>query len=278
MSADSTLYTNALATSDQLNSTKAVGHGTGKDSAFHNRFLTANFIQTAGIYLRLSQTVISRAIVLAQRFYTTTGLRDFPIHDVAAAVLLISSKLVSGHPIKPEQLCYVVQFLSLNGNLVFEHDVQTFSVPQTFDVIDTWKQISPTEMEVLAGLAFDTNVVLPYSLALSYIQVLSLHERAGSDIIKLTWSTINDGIRDSPFLTIVHQPNTIAVTSIILAATKLNVVVSDQVNWWDMFDVNSEDVGHSMALILEGKEYASYIRNQNSHTIDTNTKQNKIIK
>lgn len=176
--------------------------------------------------------------------------------------------------------------------------VQRVTVPQLYEA----------EMEVLAAQAFETRVVLPYSLALSYVQVLHLNtstttttasnagDTTGEDgslearnetFGQAVWTILNDAlVVTAPGLAVVHQPHTIAGAAVYLAAARLGVQIGGIVpiqkqagegaegkkgedeegeggqvqRWWEVFDVDSEEVGHCMVMIVDGMERFKRLR------------------
>jgi hypothetical protein len=247
------VYTNALATSSQLNCSPSRRDSIPKSLELRQRFLGANLITEAGILLAVDQLTISRAIVLFQRFFTVSSLRIYSIRQISGASLLLSSKLPSGNPVKPVHICHVLNYIIDRPYLLADTRHQGKHVdypPNAEGIMSQAQELAEGEMEILAALSFDTKVVLPYSLAMSYLQVLGLG--SNDRMCGLTWTLVNDAIRCCPYLMITHQPNVVAVGCIVVAAAQLNLVVSEQDGWWEIFDVDSEDMGHCMVVVLDG--------------------------
>lgn len=95
------------------------------------------------------------------------------------------------------------------------------------------------EAHVLVLLGFDTRVVLPHQLALTYLQALGA---TSSRLAERTLAHLNGGLVSPQLLYLTHQPNALAVAAIYLAAREVDVKLVE-VNWWEVFDVDREDLG-----------------------------------
>lgn len=200
----------------------------------------SHLIQVTGVYLKLPQLVIIPAIAYLQRFYLTNSPADYPVYNMAHAALLTTIKL---HEIQPDiasssKISSVLQFISNRGTEIVSFNPDHELSPST-----------DYEMELLATLNFDTTLLLPHSFALSYIQLLKLYQF--DKFSQTLWAYLNDAIRTTQIF-IIHHPNVIAAACIMLTATELNITISPNSEWWNLFDVESEDLGHSMALIMDG--------------------------
>lgn len=196
----------------------------------------SNLIQVAGIYLGLNQLVIVQAMAYLQRFYLTHSRAEYPVYNLTHAALLITTKLHElQETIGSAKISKVLNFIDKNGIMSFETDNE---IPPASDY----------EMELLAALNFDTDLLLPHSLALSYIQLLELH--ASPDLAQTTWAYLNDAVRTTDLI-IMNHPNVIATAAISLAATSLNLTISKS-EWWTLFDVHLPDLSRAISLVSNG--------------------------
>lgn len=196
----------------------------------------SDLVQVAGVYLGLSQLVIVQAMAYLQRFYLTHSRSDYPVYNLAHAALLTSVKLHELHDsVSSARISKVLNFVAGHVTMPFEADNE---VPPGSDY----------EMELLAGLNFDTEVLLPHSLVLSYMQLLELQTLPG--LAQSTWAYLNDAVRTTD-LVVIHHPNVIAVAAVSLAAASLNITLSKS-QWWLLFDVQTEDLNHAVSLIAYG--------------------------
>ena len=95
------------------------------------------------------------------------------------------------------------------------------------------------EGKILQSIGFDTQVVLPHGLALTYMQALGV---SSATLAKRVLQHLNAGLLSPQMLYLTHQPNALAVGAIYLAARELGIKLVEQ-NWWEVFDVDREDLG-----------------------------------
>jgi hypothetical protein len=95
------------------------------------------------------------------------------------------------------------------------------------------------ESMILAGIGFDTRVALPYTLALTYMQALGV---SSTRLAERVFEHLNAGLLSPQLLYLTHQPNALAVGAIYLASREIGVKLVEQ-NWWEVFDVEREDLG-----------------------------------
>lgn len=95
------------------------------------------------------------------------------------------------------------------------------------------------ESLILSSIGFDTKVALPHTLALTYLQALGIStQKLASRVLE----HLNSGFLSPQLLYLTHQPNALAVAAIYLAAKEVGVKLVDG-NWWEVFDVDREDLG-----------------------------------
>lgn len=95
------------------------------------------------------------------------------------------------------------------------------------------------ESLILSSIGFDTKVALPYTLALTYLQALGVSTQ---ELASRVLEHLNSGLLSPQLLYLTHQPNALAVAAIYLAAKEVGVKLVDG-NWWEVFDVEREDLG-----------------------------------
>lgn len=103
-----------------------------------------------------------------------------------------------------------------------------------------------TESIILRTLGFNTKVILPHRLALIYLQTLGVLPRIPSPESKAltcrTLAHLNTALFSPQLLYVTHQPYTLAVAAIYLAARETGVKLTEW-DWWEIFDVDREDLG-----------------------------------
>ncbi|EXJ90455.1 hypothetical protein A1O1_03557 [Capronia coronata CBS 617.96] len=236
---------NPLVTSKQLINLK----NSEDDNGQSVRFAQAQLTSAAGILLRLSQEVIAQAIVLLQRFSVSSRPQDrdaFKPKTLSAASIYLAAKL-SATPVSPRSVVNVYAYLTSKASplqFINPHGVRTNPDPQDYFVTEgTYERerqrLFVCESVVLAGIGFDTRVALPYSLALTYIQALGV---SSTELARRVIEHLNAGLLSPQLLYLSHQPNALAVAAIYLAAREIGVKLVEQ-NWWEVFDVDREDLG-----------------------------------
>ncbi|RAL62991.1 hypothetical protein DID88_004078 [Monilinia fructigena] len=100
---------------------------------------------------------------------------------------------------------------------------------------------------VLNALGFNTHVALPHPLAITYLQTLdafsSVHKKgSGKAVAKKTIQYLNTALLSPQMLYLTHQPCALAVAAIYLAAKEEGVKMPEN-EWWEVFDVEREELG-----------------------------------
>ena len=91
------------------------------------------------------------------------------------------------------------------------------------------------ESLILSSIGFNVHVALPHALALT----LGVSSRK---LASCVLEYLNGGLLSPQLLYLTHQPNALAVAAIYLAAREASVKLVDG-NWWEIFDVDREDLG-----------------------------------
>jgi cyclin L len=92
---------------------------------------------------------------------------------------------------------------------------------------------------ILNTIGFDTHVALPHTIALTYLQALgALKQNLANRVLE----HVNGGLLSPQVVYLTHQPNALAAAAIYLAARETGTKLADG-NWWEVFDVEREDLG-----------------------------------
>ncbi|OJJ48284.1 hypothetical protein ASPZODRAFT_92744 [Penicilliopsis zonata CBS 506.65] len=245
---------NALATVEQLSSSSSSIDGVAPDLEASIRFAGAQLTQAAGILLRLSQDIIAQAIVTFTRFWAGPeggSLRIYSVKDVSAAALYMTAKL-SFEPTSPRSVLNVYALLlSKEASPLWfvnprrqDPTDKPAPAPETYYLSEgdyqTQRQVLfRIESVILRTLGFNTHVVLPHTVALTYLQTLGVSTPA---LANRVFEHLNAGLLSPQLLYLTHQPNALAVAAIYLAAREVNVKLVDS-EWWEVFDVDREQLG-----------------------------------
>lgn len=213
------------------------------------RFVLAQLTSAAGILLRLPQEVIAQAIVLLLRFLLRSRAEDregFSPKTYSAASIYLSAK-ISTPPVSPRSVVNIYAYLTSKaspltfvnpaGNTVDADPNNYFVSEGTYE--KERQRLFVCESMILAGLGFDIHVALPHGLALTYLQALGV---STTSLARRVFEHLNGGLLSPQLLYLTHQPNALAVGAIYLAAREIDVKLVEQ-NWWEVFDVDREDLG-----------------------------------
>ncbi|KUL82035.1 hypothetical protein ZTR_10039 [Talaromyces verruculosus] len=241
---------NVLATPAQLSSSSSSLDGIPSDLESSIRFAGALLTQAAGLLLRLPQDVITQAIVIFTRFWIGPDGGSFAIHsakDVSAASLYLIAKL-SFHPTSPRSVLNTYNYLlSKQASplwFVNPSGVEGKPKPETYYLSEGGYQsqrmvLLKTETIILRTLGFNTHVVIPHTIALTYLQTINA---ASSALGKRVFEHLNASLLSPQLLYVTHQPNALAVAAIYLAAREVGVKLAED-EWWEVFDVDREELG-----------------------------------
>ncbi|EXJ62392.1 hypothetical protein A1O7_02827 [Cladophialophora yegresii CBS 114405] len=237
--------TNPLVTADQLIKLKTLDD----EDAPSIRFAQFQLTSAAGILLQLSQEVIAHAIILLQRFLVSSrpGDREGFSHKAYTAASIHLAAKISATPVSPRSVINVYTYLMSKSSplrLVNPDGAPLESRPQDYYVSEgTYERerqrLFVCESMILAGIGFDTRVALPYTLALTYMQALGV---SSTKLAQRVFEHLNAGLLSPQLLYLTHQPNALAVGALYLAAREIGAKLVEQ-NWWEVFDVNREDLG-----------------------------------
>ena len=99
------------------------------------------------------------------------------------------------------------------------------------------------ESYMLRVLGFETHVALPYTLCINYLQTLDVFQSSdGSAVAKRAFAHLNTALLSPQLVYLTHQPTALATAAIYLAAREVGVKLAEA-NWWEVFDVDREDLG-----------------------------------
>ncbi|KAL8713837.1 MAG: hypothetical protein Q9225_006679 [Loekoesia sp. 1 TL-2023] len=103
-----------------------------------------------------------------------------------------------------------------------------------------------TETIVLRTLAFDIKIIVPHHLALTYLQTLGVIPTTPSSksraLAARTLGYLNLALFSPQLLYVTNQPTALAVAAIYLASREAKVKLPS-IEWWEIFDVDREDLG-----------------------------------
>lgn len=167
--------------------------------------------------------------------------------DVASASLHLVAK-PSAHPVSPRQLLTVLEYLNkLRPNLDPE-SLSKVNAESCFlsegNYQDARITLIRTEAQILRILGFETHVALPYTLCINYLQALEVFvdAQAGKSLAKRAFAQLNSALFSPQLLYLTHQPHALATAAIYLASKETGVKLPGE-EWWEVFDVDREELG-----------------------------------
>lgn len=109
------------------------------------------------------------------------------------------------------------------------------------------------EARILYAVSFNTHVALPHALAVTYLQTLDFLSQPKPDIARRTVQYLNTALLSPQMLYLTHQPHALAVAAIYNAAKDLAAKMPE-CEWWEVFDVEREELGFLVVAMrsLEG--------------------------
>lgn len=123
-------------------------------------------------------------------------------------------------------------------------------------------QMYAIEARMLDTLGFDLHVALPHALCINYMQALEIFSTEDGPIVaKRAFSYLNSALLSPQLLYLTYQPPVLAVAAVYLAARELGIKLPDT-EWWEVFDVDREDLGFVVVAYLSVEEFARFAREQ----------------
>lgn len=110
------------------------------------------------------------------------------------------------------------------------------------------------ETEILKALGYQTHTGLPYTLTINYAQTLDCLSKP---LLLRCFGYLTDALLSPSMLYLTHQPNALAAAALYLAARDEKVKLPE--GWWEMFDVDREDLGF---LVAGMKSVEEFVRSQ----------------
>ncbi|KAF2712652.1 hypothetical protein K504DRAFT_427146 [Pleomassaria siparia CBS 279.74] len=255
---------NPLATVAQLETSGSQLDGIPADLEDSIRFAGARLTQAAGILLRLPQEVIAQAIVVFSRFWVGPeggSLEEYGAGQVSASSLYLVTKL-SAFPKSARSIINVYAYLDSFPSTFVDSDLLQQKKADAYFVSEGTYQsrrtaLFNTEQRILYILGFQLHVSLPYILCVTYLQALDVftHPRA-SELANKAIAHLNTSLLSPQLLHLTHQPPCIATAAIYLAAKEVGIKLPD-VEWWEVFDTDREELGFLVVGLLSMESFAT---------------------
>ncbi|KXS93774.1 hypothetical protein AC578_9333 [Pseudocercospora eumusae] len=255
---------NPLVSSVQLETSASQLDGVPKELQDAVRVETSRLIQAAGILLRLPQEIIAQAIVILQRFYIGPeggSMLERDSTDVAAASLYLTAK-PSANPVSSRQVLTSFAFLSSlePGSMLTKppEDKLSSSWHLSEGEYETGRAaLYACEAHILRALGFQTHVALPHTLCINYLQTLDVFQSGnGPRVAKAAFAHLNSALLSPQMLYLTHQPSALTTAAIYLSAKETGTKLPE-VEWWEVFDVDREELGFLVVALRSIEGFAA---------------------
>lgn len=180
--------------------------------------------------------------------------------NVAAAALYLTAK-PSAHPVSARQILTVFEYVSSlqPGQLASTESESklgaSWHLPEGH--YEARKHaLYDIEARILRVLGYQTHVALPHTLCINYLQTLDAFQSgAGKTVVKAAFAHLNSALLSPQMLYLTHQPSALATAAIYLAARETNTKLPET-DWWEVFDVDREELGFLVVALQSIKAYA----------------------
>eukprot|EP00794_Sanderia_malayensis_P015021 gene15021-16571_t len=254
---------NCILPDEKLSETPSMKDGLDKEIEIDLRILGCEFIQTAGILLKLPQVAMATGQILLQRFYYS---KSFVKHDVEKFAEIQRRKCdISNLNVPNLQICAMACiFLAakieesprrLRDVINVFHHIKQKRSKRPIVAMDYYSSayfsmknsVIKAERRVLKELGFCVHVKVPHKIIITYLQILE-HEK-NIALTQRAWNYMNDGLRTNVFLK--YAPEKIGCACIFLAARTLKIVLPLRPPWWELFDADLEEIEEIALAIME---------------------------
>ncbi|KAJ7379576.1 Cyclin-L1 [Desmophyllum pertusum] len=232
---------NCILDDDQLKNTPSIKDGLDKEVEIDLRIVGCEYIQMAGILLKLDQVAMATAQVLFQRFYYSKSLvkHDGEIYSMACIFLAakieecprrIRDVINVFHHIKQRRNARTIQPMEYMGNSYF----------------NLKNQVIKAERRILKELGFCVHVKHPHKIIIMYLQILDCE--TNTLLAQQAWNFMNDSFRTNIFVR--YSPETIACACIFLSSRQLGISLPTRPPWWELFGAKLEDLEEISLTLL----------------------------
>ena len=234
---------NCLFPPEQLEVTPSQKDGLSNKVEEDLRYLGCEYIQIAGIMLKMPQVAMATAQVLFQRFFFIKSFVKNKMEDVAMACIWLASK-VEESPRRVRDVMNVFHYLRQRR---LSKSNTPSPMPLDENYISSKNNVIKAERRLLKELGFCVHVKHPHKIIVVYLQVLELEKNR--NLVQTAWNYMNDSLRTTVF--VKHSPETIACACIYLAARVLRMPLPNQPHWFYLFNATEEEIQKISLSILE---------------------------
>jgi cyclin L len=180
--------------------------------------------------------------VLMRAEYIFTNM----VQDVSATALYLVSKM-GPLPRSPRDVSNVYTYLLSDTSALFSKSSASTNNPSSYyqteaDYYQFQSRMLALEGRILGALSFDTHVAVPHPLAITYLQALDFLGHPKAKLSRRTIEYLNTALLSPQLLYLTHQPNALATAAIYNAAKDAGAKMPE-CEWWEVFDVEREELG-----------------------------------
>ncbi|KAF2310019.1 hypothetical protein P3X46_020848 [Hevea brasiliensis] len=203
-----------------------------------------SFIKELGKKLKVPQVTIACALILCHQFYMRQSHAKNDWQTMATASMFLACKIEE----TPRLLRDVVV---VAYEMINKWDSSAPQRIRRIEICDKQKElITSGERLLLATIAFDLNIQLPYRPLVDALKKLNIFP----DLAKVAWNFVNDWLCTT--LCLQYKPHYVAAGSLFLAAKfqKVKLPTEKGKVWWLEFDISPkqlEEVTQEMVRLLE---------------------------
>ena len=255
---------NCLFPPEQLQVTPSEKEGLSTSVEEDLRYLGCEYIQIAGIMLKMPQVAMATAQVLFQRFFFIKSFVKNKMEEVAMACIWLASK-VEEAPRRVRDVMNVFHYLR-------QRRLSPSSTPTPMLLDETYisskNNVIKAERRLLKELGFCVHVKHPHKIIVVYLQVLEMEKN--TNLVQTAWNYMNDSLRTTVF--VKHTPETIACACIYLAARVLRIPLPNQPHWFYLFNATEEEIQKISLSILEVYQHKKPIHEELEKIVDARKK------
>ncbi|XP_060854759.1 cyclin-L2-like [Rhopalosiphum padi] len=232
---------NVLLPKEKLTSTPSMIDGLDFETEVDLRIVGCEWIQTAGMLLKLPQVAMATGQVLFQRFYYTKSFVRYPMEITAMACTCLASKVEES----PRRIRDVINVYHHIRQVLNQKLITPLVLDQNY--VQKKTQVIKAERRVLKELGFCVHVKHPHKLIVMYLQALGFEKH--QSIMQMSWNYMNDSLQTDVF--VQFDPETIACACIYLSARKLKIPLPKSPAWYSLFNSNETDIQDICRKILK---------------------------
>ncbi|EDV23970.1 uncharacterized protein TRIADDRAFT_37896 [Trichoplax adhaerens] len=224
---------NTIYPDEKLQETPSQLDGLSKEMETNLRIAGCEYIQAAGILLKLPQVAMATAQVLYQRYYYSKSFVKYNYEICAMACIFLAAK-IEEHPRRIRDVVNVFYHIRRKLNEL-PNKVMDYMSNEYFH---KKSEVIKAERRVLKELGFCVHVKHPHKCIVTYLKILECNDN--TELIQKAWNYMNDSLRTDVFMR--YTPETIACACIYLSARQLGIGLPSNPPWYEVFDATTKEM------------------------------------